>query len=108
MLEEVLADTTMIVQNEEAKCAIRKLPFVTVLTPVRTVGDKGRGWQVSLSFYRCQEYDSCPKKQEPAVRLSSEHKTELTCLQELLKRLQDRRVEYAQTVASDLPVCRIA
>ena len=35
------ADTTTLVQIEEAKCAIRKLPFVTVLAPIRTVGDKG-------------------------------------------------------------------
>ena len=93
------ADTTTLVQIEEAKCAIRKLPFVTVLAPVRTVADKGRGWQVSLSCSRCQEYGSCHKKQEPAVRLSSTHRTELACLQELLKRLQDRHVEYAEAVA---------
>ena len=37
------ADTTTLVQIEEAKCAIRKLPFVTVLAPVRAVADKGRG-----------------------------------------------------------------
>ncbi len=36
-------DTTTLVQIEEAKCAIHKLPFVTVLTPVRAVADKGRG-----------------------------------------------------------------
>jgi hypothetical protein len=30
----------------------RNLPFVTVLAPVRAVGDKGRGWQVSLSCSR--------------------------------------------------------
>ena len=40
---EVTTDTTMLVQIEEVKFAIRKLPFVTVLSPVRTVGDKGRG-----------------------------------------------------------------
>jgi hypothetical protein len=64
---------TTLVQIEEAKCAIRKLPFVTVLAPVRAVDDKGRGWQVSLSCSRCQEYDSCHKKEESAVRLSSTH-----------------------------------
>ncbi len=36
-------DTTTFVQIEEAKCTIRKLPFVTVLTPVRALCDKGRG-----------------------------------------------------------------
>jgi hypothetical protein len=55
-------DTTTLVEIEEAKCAIRNLSFVTVLVPVREVGDKGPGWQVSLSCSRCQEYDSCPKK----------------------------------------------
>jgi len=66
---------------------------VTVLAPVRAVGDKGRGCQVSLSCSRCQEYGSCHKKEEPAVRLSSTHPTELACLQELLGRLQDRHVD---------------
>jgi hypothetical protein len=37
------ADTTVFVQIEEAKYAIRKLSFVTVLTHVRVVGDKGPG-----------------------------------------------------------------
>ena len=37
------AGTTTLVQIEEAKCAIRKIPFVTVLTPLRVVADKGRG-----------------------------------------------------------------
>ena len=66
---------------------------------VHAVGDKGPGWQVSLSCSRCQEYGSCPKKQEPAVRRSRVHPTELACLQELLKRLQDRHVECAEPVA---------
>jgi hypothetical protein len=57
------ADTTVLVQIEEAKFAIRKLP------------------------------------QEPAVRLLRVHPTELACLQELLKRLQDRHVECAGAVA---------
>ena len=93
-------DTTMLVQLEEAKCDIRKMSYVTKLSPVRAVADKGRGWQVSLSCSRCQEYGSCHKKQEPTVRLSREHRTELACLQELLKRLQDRHVECAQAVAT--------
>ena len=61
-------DTTTLVRIEELKCAIRKLPYVTVLAPVRAVGDKGPGWQVSLSCSRCQEYGSCRKK---AARASS-------------------------------------
>ena len=36
---------------------------------------------------------------EPAVRLSRVHTTELACLQELLKRLQDRHVQCAEAVA---------
>ena len=72
---------------------------MTVLAPVRAVSDKGRGCQDSLSCYGCQEYGSCLKKQEPAVRLSCEHRTEVVCFQELLKRLQDRHVECAQSVA---------
>jgi hypothetical protein len=91
-------DTTTLVQIEEAKFVIRKLPFVTVLAPVRAVGDKGPGWQVSLSCSRCQEYGSCPKKQETSVRLSRVHPTECAWLQELLKRLQDRHVGCAQVV----------
>jgi hypothetical protein len=62
-------------------------------------GDKGPGWQVSLSCSRCQEYGSCPKTQEPAVRRSRVHPTELACLQELLKRLQDRHVDCAEALA---------
>jgi hypothetical protein len=92
-------DTTTLVRIEELKCAIRKLPYVTVLAPVRAVGDKGPGWQVSLSCSRCQEYGSCRKQQESAVRLSRVHPTELACLQKLLKRLQDRHVDCAETVA---------
>jgi len=45
------------------------------------------------------KYVSCPKKQEPEVRLSREHPTELACLQELLKRLQDCHGECTQVVA---------
>jgi hypothetical protein len=39
------------------------------------------------------------KKQETAVRLSCVHPAEHACLQELLKRLQDRHNEYVQVVA---------
>ena len=97
-------DTTTLVIIEEAKCAIRKLPFVTVLAPVRAVGDKGPGWQVSLSCSRCQEYGRCPKKHEPAVRRSRVHPTELACLQELLTRLQNRHVDCAEALTKKLPL----
>ena len=70
-------DTTMFAQIEEAKCAIRKLSYVTKLSPVRVVNGMGPGCQSSFSCYGCQEYGICPKKQEPVVRLSSEHRTEL-------------------------------
>ena len=80
-------DATMLVQIEEAKCAIRKLSYVTKLSRVRAVNGMGPRWQASLSCSRCKEYGSCPKKQEPAVRLSCEHRTELACLHECLKRL---------------------
>ena len=41
-------DTSMFEQIEEVKCAIEKLPFVTVLSPVRAVKGKGRGYGVTL------------------------------------------------------------
>jgi hypothetical protein len=56
------------------------------------VGDKGLGCQVSLSCSRCQEYGNCRNQQEPAVRLSRVHPTEL------LRRLQDRHVDCAEAV----------
>jgi len=42
-------DTTTLVQIEELKCVIRKLLYVTKLSPVRAVNGLGPGWQVSLS-----------------------------------------------------------
>jgi hypothetical protein len=42
---EPVSYTTMLVQIGEAKCDIRKIPFVTVLSPVCAVGKKGRGWE---------------------------------------------------------------
>ena len=92
-------DTTTFVQMEEIKRAIRALPFVTKLSPVRAHKSHGAGWGVSLRCSACEEYDSCGKKQEPPVQVSSVHPTELACLQELLKRLQDRHGECAQAVA---------
>ena len=89
----------MSVQIEEIKRAIRALPFVTKLSPVRAHKSHGAGWGVSLRCSACDEYDSCGKKQEPPVQVSSVHPTELACLQELLKRLQDRHGECAQAVA---------
>ena len=39
---------------------------------------------------------SCGKKQDPPVQVSRRHPTEFPSLEELLKRLQDRHVEFAQ------------
>jgi hypothetical protein len=47
-MEKGTEDTSKLVQIEELKCAIEKLPFVTVLTPVRAVKGKGRGYGVTL------------------------------------------------------------
>ena len=35
---------TMLVQIEEAKCDIRKLSYVTKLSPIRAVNGMGPGW----------------------------------------------------------------
>jgi hypothetical protein len=103
-MEKGTEDTSTLVQIEEVKCAIRKLSFVMVLSPVRAVKDKGRGYGVTLRYPSCSEYGSCGKKQEPPVQVSSVHPTELACLQELLKRLQDRHVDCAETVAKKAAV----
>jgi hypothetical protein len=92
-------DTTVSVQFEEIKHAIRAFPFVTKLSPVRVHKGHGDGWGVSLRCSTYEEYDNCEKKQDPPVQVSSVHPTELACFQELLKRLQDRHVECVQTVA---------
>jgi hypothetical protein len=80
-------DNTESVQVEEIKCDITTLPFVTKLSPVRSHKRYGAGWGVSLTDSVCGEYDSCGKKQESPVQVSSVHPKELACLQELLKRL---------------------
>jgi hypothetical protein len=98
-IEKGTEDTSKLVQIEELKCAIENLPFVTVLSPVRAVKDKGRGYGVTLRCPSSEEYGICGKKQEPPVQVSSVHPTELACLQELLKRLQDRHVNCAEAVA---------
>jgi hypothetical protein len=92
-------NTTASVQIEEIKCTIRALPFVTKLSPVRAHKSHGSGWGVSLTCSACEEYDSCGKKQEPSVQVSSVHPTEVACLQELPKRLQGRHVDCAEALA---------
>jgi hypothetical protein len=73
---------------------------VTKLSPVRAHNGHGDAWGVSL---RC-----CVKKQESPVQISTRNPTELACLQELLKRLQDRHVDCAEALtkkaASDAQV----
>ncbi len=86
-MEKGTEDTSNLVQIEELKCVIEKLPFVTALSPVRAVKGKERGYGVTLRCPSCEEYGSCGKKQEPPVQVSNVHPTELVCLQELLKRL---------------------
>ena len=85
-------DSTMIVQMEEVMCVVRVMPFVTKLSSLGVHNRHGQGWQVSPSCFR-------GKKQQPTVQVSIRHPTELVYLQELLKRLQDRHVEYVQAVA---------
>jgi hypothetical protein len=87
----------MLVQIEEVIRVIRSLMFVTKLSPVGARNSHGHGYQVSLRC-SCEEYGRCAKKQEPPVQVSSRHPTELTCLKEILKRLQDRHVECAQAL----------
>ncbi len=82
-------DTTRLVEIKELKLAIRALLFVTKLSRVDVYKDKTSGWGVTLKCASCP--DCCGKKQEPPVQLSRDRKSELACLQELLKRLQDRR-----------------
>jgi hypothetical protein len=89
-------DTTRLVEIEEVKRAIRSLLFVTKLSPVDAHKDKTVGWGATLKYTPCP--GCCGKRQEAPVQLSRDRKMELACLQELLKRLQDRHVEYAQTV----------
>ena len=79
------------------------MSFVTILSSVREVKDKGQGYGTCLTYYRCREYDRCGKKQDPPVHVSGEYPTDLTCLEELLKQLQVRHVEFAEVVAKKAP-----
>jgi hypothetical protein len=83
-------DTTRFVEIEGLKRAIRALLFVTKVSRVDTHKDKETGWGTTLKCASCP--GCCGKKQEPVVQLSRDRKSELAFLQELLKRLQDRRV----------------
>jgi len=90
-------DTTL-VQSEELERAIRALPFVTKLSPVGARNSHGHAYQVSLRCPSCEEYGSCGKKQEPPVQVSSRHPTLHACLQELLKRLQEKHGKCAEAL----------
>jgi hypothetical protein len=91
-------NSTMFPQLEEVEQVMRTLPFVTELSFVSSVKYKGHGVRVSLTSYPCRDYDSCTKKQETLIHISRERPTLLACLQELVKRLQDRHGEYVEAV----------
>jgi hypothetical protein len=91
-------DTTLVQSEEEMMRAIRALPFVTKLSPVGARNSRGHGYRVSLRCPSCEEYGSCGKKQEPPVQVSSRHPTLNACLQELLKRLQEKHGKYAEAL----------
>jgi len=93
-------DTTMFVQIKEVMCTIRSLPFVTKLSPVGPHNSHGHGYQVSLRCCCCEEYGTCGKKQEPPVQVSSRHHTLHACLQELLKRLQEKHGKCAEALTN--------
>jgi hypothetical protein len=83
-------DTTLLQSEEDMMRTIRALPFVTKLSPVGARNSHGHGYRVSLRCPSCEEYGSCGKKQEPPVQVSSRHPTLHACLQEILKRLQEK------------------
>jgi hypothetical protein len=62
------------------------------------VKDKARGVRVTLTCYNCREYGSCEKPQEVPIHLSKESTTIRTCLQELLKRLQENHGNCAEAL----------
>ena len=69
---------------------------MTKLSRVDAHKDKAAGWGATLKCASCP--GCCGKKQEPPVQLSRDRKSELACLQELLKRLQDRHVDCAEAL----------
>jgi hypothetical protein len=91
-------NTTVLVQMEEEERAIRAMPFVTTLSPVRAVKGKSEGWRVTLTCFACREYNSCGKKQETSVHISGERPNLLACLQELRKRLEEHHGNCAQAL----------
>ncbi len=91
-------DTTLVQSEEDMMRTIRALPFVTKLSPVGARNSHGHGYRFSLRCPSCEEYGSCGKKQEPPVQVSSRHPTLHACLQELLKRLQEKHGKCAEAL----------
>ena len=98
---ESTEDTSMGVQIEEEMSAIRAMQIVTKLWVSVRKSDRDRdGCRVSLTCFSCKEYGSCGKKQEPPVQVSSRHPTLHACLQELLKRLQEKHGKCAEALTN--------
>jgi len=98
---ESTEDTSMGVQIEEEMSAIRAMQIVTKLWVSVRKSDRDRdGCRVSLTCFSCKEYGRCGKKQEPPVQVSSRHPTLHACLQELLKRLQEKHGKCAEALTN--------
>ena len=55
---------------------------------------------MSVNKHTDQSNGSCGKKQEPPVQVSSRHPTLHACLQELLKRLQEKHGKCAEALTN--------
>jgi hypothetical protein len=62
--------------------------------------DKARGVRVTLTCYNCREYGSCAQPEETPIHLSKERTTMRACLQELLKRLQEKHGKCAEALTN--------
>ncbi len=91
-------DTTLVQSEEDMMSTIRALSFVPKLSPVGARNSHGHGYRVSLRCPSCEEYGSCGKKQESPVQVSSGHPTLYACLQDLLKRLQEKHGKCAEAL----------
>jgi hypothetical protein len=76
------------------------MPIVTTLSFVRAVKGKARGVRVTLTCYNCREYGSCAQPQETPIHLSKERTTMRACLQEMLKRLQEKHGKCAEALTN--------
>ena len=59
-------DTTMLVQIEDGKSAIRVLSFVTKLSPVGVHNGHGAGWGASLTCYSCCSHVCVGEELDPS------------------------------------------